>query len=713
MMRFFAYLSMSCLLWLTLAQAQPTDDPIPDLLDDIELRLDTTVYRWQTDQLLIGGQPHLSFVFEEAEPVVALHLVPREKADILGLDLLNSSDYEAVDTTLRLPDGSFRTRLKLATLSRSASPVLLYQVRLPEDTLNLEIPLFPLANTRAMLPPDNYVWYIGQEEQIPIESTHPRNLEPTSTWTRTQGIAYRIVRKDGMPWLRVIPREVSQRTLRLPYQTFRPQRNDAGELVYEQVIEPFEVTIKRGRNQFITLDQEVVELPRGEQVQEVDVSFDLQVALNVKRTYRLEAQDSEGGPVVADLFIREITSSNEMKATLRAYTYHQRSEGLLYLKDQDQTLFTMNLDIVPTPHLDVVELRRPGGDWQSDLTLYPGEEIELRMQGESLTRTSIQIPELLDLSSKPNSDSIRYGDEQITATLTVPLDLMKREMTLERDEKATKFVFHLREYQRPRELDFVRVTYERHTEKLTTVRSPIQVKAPLSSFQFRFLRDSIDLPRDLYGPQYLDLTIEVWSAEGRILEKRHVEQVCVCPGANSPRSEAYDAPCVEGVVKLNDLLKTPSYELPGWSRIRVEVAHQADRYKEPVKKRSFSIIQRLTWEVGLEVALPVPIILARFNGEQADNLSSVGLGAFAQLRFYRKRGINELVPVQASLGVMATDVFSFASSPRRDWALCGLAAFYPITSKQRWSIPLYVGGGYLLDAETFFFFMGPGLSVQF
>lgn len=713
MMRIIAYLGISCLLWLGVTRAQSTDEPVSYLLDDLELRLDTAVYRWQSDQLQIGGQAYLAFLYEEAEPVVALHLLPRESEAILGLDLLSSADYEAVDTTLRLPDGSFRTRLKLSSLSRKAAPVLLYRVRLRTDTLNLEVPLFPLANTQAMLPPQSYVWYIGQEQEIPIESSHPRNIEPTATWERTQGIAYRIVRKDGMPWLRVIPREEGTRTLRLPFKTFRPQRAPSGPLRYEQMIEPLEVTIKRGRNQFIALDQDVVELPRGAQVQEVDVSFDLQVALNVKRTYRLEAQDSEGGPVVADLFIREISSSNEMKATLRAYTYHRRSEGMLYLKDRDQTLFTMNLDIVPTPHLDQVQIRRADGKWQSDLTIYPGERIDLRLRGESLTRTQLQIPGLLDLRNPVDNDSIRYRDEEVRASLRVPLDLKKRELPLVMDDETPPFLFHLSEYQRPRELDFVRLTYERRTEKLTTVPSPIEVQAPLSSFQFRFISDSIDLPGHLYGPQYLDIAIEVWSADGQVLEERHVEQVCICPGPASPRNEWYDAPCVEGNLKLNDLLETPSYELPGWSRLHIEISHQADRYEEAPKKRSFDIIPRLTWEVGLEVSMPVPIILARFNGAASDNLTSVGLGAFAQLRFYRERGINELVPVQASLGIMSTDVFSFETSPQRDWALCAFAAFYPITSKQRWSVPLYLGGGYLLDEEAGFFFLGPGLSVQF
>lgn len=713
MMRVFACLGISCFLWLGVTQAQSTDNLISSLLDDIELRLDTAVYRWQSDQLQIGGQSYLSFVYKEVEPVVAMHLVPRDPKAILGLDLLSSADYEAVDTTLRLPDGSFRMRVKLTSLSRSASPVLLYQVRLRTDTLNLEVPLFPLTNTQAMVPPETYIWYIGQEQQIPIESSHPRNIEPTDTWERTQGIAYRIVRKDGMPWLRVIPREEGTRTLRLPFKTFRPQRAPSGQLVYDQIVESFEVTIKRGRNQFIALDQDVVELPRGAQVQEVEVSFDLQVALNVKRTYRLEAQDSEGGPVVADLFIREITSSNEMKATLRAYTYHRRSEGMLYLKDRDQTLFTMNLDIVPTPHLDQVQIRRSDGAWQSDLTIYPGELIELRLRGESLTRTELKIPGLLDLRKSIDNDSIRYQDDEVLASLRVPLDLMERELPLTMDGEKTAYLFPLSEYQRPRELDFVRLTYERRTEKLTTVPSPIEVQAPLNSFQFRFIRDSIDLPGNLHGPQYLDIAIEVWSANGRVLEERHVEQVCICPGAASPRSERYDVPCVEGNLKLNDLLETPTYELPGWSRIHIEVSHQADRYQEPPQKRSFDIIQRLTWEVGLEVAMPVPIILARFNGGAADNLTSVGLGAFAQLRFFRERGINELVPVQASLGIMSTDVFSFETSPQRDWALCAFAAFYPITGKQRWSIPLYLGGGYLMNEETGFFFMGPGLSVQF
>lgn len=712
MLNVFRCLFLCSCCWLSLSQAQPTDS-LP--FTDVQLAFDTLSYSWTEDARKVGDRRYLSFVYTEAQPAAELRFLPRPTDEVVRLTLLASPDYEATDTTLQLSDGSFRSRIRFTGLSRKQAPSLTYRLTLAQgDTVNVEVPLFPIARSTVMVPPAERVWYVGQEREVPLETSLPQNIKPAATWTKTQGVAYRIVRKKEQPVLRVVPLAVGSRELRLPYQTLRPTLNPDSSLRYERVIEPFPITIKRGRTQFIALDRDAVELPRGAHVKEVEVSFPQQVSLSLKRTYRLEPQESDGGPLIAELFIREITNSNQMKAMLRVYAYHRRSEGVLYLKAEGETLFTMNLDIVPTPHLDAVELRRPGGDWQRDLTVYPGERLDLRLQGESLTRTKLAFEQLLPLRKEGGNDSIRYSDTEILARVSIPVATERTQFPLLMDGQQTPYVLRLREYQRPRPLDFVRLTFERKTRVLTEVPSPIVVDAPLNSFQLRFLRDSIDLPGDLYGPQYLTIAVEVWSKDNQRLEARHEETICLCPGPSSPRRAVYEQlDCTEGVVDLNKLLTTPSYELPGWARIRLTVSHAKDHYAQGRQSRQVDLILRQTFEVGLEVSLPVPIILARFNDSPTDNLTSVGFAAFAQLRFYRQRGINELVPIQAAFGVMATDVFAFTSEARRDWGLTAMACFYPITGRQTWSIPFYMGGGYLLDEGTGFFFMGPGLSVQF
>jgi hypothetical protein len=714
MTRILTLLSLWCWLHPLAAQVQPST-PSAQPFADIQLHFDTLTYSWLAHGREIGGRRYLTFAYTESQASAEVWFVPKGREPLRRLTLLPSSDYQAQDSTLLMSEGHYRSRIKFTSLSRQQSPTLLYRVITGAgDTVNVEVPLFPVTEPKAMLPPEERIWYIGQEQEVPIETPMPRNLRPMATWEKTQGVAYRVVQKEGVPSLRVVPLTAGTRTLSLPIQTHRPALiND--QLIYDHVLEPFEVTIKRGRTQFIALDRDVVELPRGAHIKEVQVKFDLQVSLNVKRSYRLEAQESAGGPVVAELFINEVTNSNQMKATLRVYAYHRRNQGLLYLKQQDETLFTLNLDIVPTPHLDEVMIRRPGGEWLRDLRVYPGETLDIRLRGESLTRSNFVLNDLVPLRNDPNNDSISYTEEKIQARINIPVGTDRKAFPLMMDDAQTPYTLLLREYQRPQQLGFVRLTYEGKTRPITEVRTPLVVDAPLNQFLFRFQRDSIDLPGELYGPQYLTIAVEVWSADGRKLSERREQTFCICPGTTSPRKAIYEElECVSGVIELNDLLETPSYELPGWSRIRLEVAHAKGRYEQPGQSRQVDIVLRQSFEIGLEVSLPVPIILARFNGTGTDNLTSVGFAAFAQLRLYRKRGINELVPIQASLGVMATDVFTFKSEARRDWGVCAMASFYPITgNKQSWSVPLYVGGGYLLGEGTGFFFMGPGLSVQF
>ena len=125
------------------------------------------------------------------------------------------------------------------------------------------------------------------------------------------------------------------------------------------------------------------------------------------------------------------------------------------------------------------------------------------------------------------------------------------------------------------------------------------------------------------------------------------------------------------------------------------------------------MVLRKKYKFGFEATFPVGIIMQRFNESNSEPLQSVGFAGMAQLAFYRRYAINELKPFRLSLGMMSLDVFPLdGDMPDRDWAISTFISLYPIDSQKRWNIPLYLGGGYLIQDRSGFFFFGPGFTLQ-
>ena len=78
-------------------------------------------------------------------------------------------------------------------------------------------------------------------------------------------------------------------------------------------------------------------------------------------------------------------------ATLRTYAYHQKSKGYLYLKQNDKALFVTNFDITPRTQIESIYIQRPGKNWEKTQKIYPGEKINIRLEGQGLHLSLIHI----------------------------------------------------------------------------------------------------------------------------------------------------------------------------------------------------------------------------------------------------------------------------------------------------------------------------------
>jgi len=678
---------------------------------EIEVRMDTTVYRWENNQVMVNGRPQLLFEYVEENVVAELMLYPRRPYAVRSLELLSAPDWIILDSLLEIEQRYYRTRVKFEKLSQLSPPALQIRlVRYNGDTINTVVPLFHVARTTATIPPGEHVLYIGEEKVFPLQSSLPRNIKPEATWQKRAGYAYRITTGSSGPQLHLIPLRYGTQNLRIPFQTYRPEADSTGHLRYQQVIEPFDITVKRGQVQFLPLSTERVLLPREERFTEQQVSFDRQVSLNLDKPYRLETRERGGGPLIGELYIQEIRRDAQMVATLRVYNYHRRSEGPLYLKSQDEPVFLTNFDILPPSRIEYVEVRKANGDWSRDLRLQPGDRFDLRILGESLLLSDYALE---GLPAQEGVDSTMQGQRIVWTGLQVPLDLKRRRLPLTREGRDTDYAIEIEEYQRPRDLDFVNVRIGPDSVSLDQVPRPVFITRRNRDVLFSFSRDSIDQGGDLYGPQYLVIEAEVWDKENRLIEKKRVKELCLCPGEQSPRQGAYlEEDCFEGRVSINDLLGTPVYELPAWAQIRIAVRHQREPYQQGGQQLRFKVIVEKKVELGLEFSTPVGVVMKRFGTPGSETLNTVNFAAMLQIGLYEDHAINQLQPIQLGVGLMAVDVFPFNGEARRDLVLGSFLTFYPIDVKQRWNVPLYLGGGYLLNTQKAFFFLGPGLSIR-
>ncbi|MEM9983526.1 MAG: hypothetical protein AAF804_00390 [Bacteroidota bacterium] len=678
----------------------------------VELRIDTSVYNSDEHLLRVGGREYLQFSYQSEELIAELLLFPKRPMEVESMNLLPSPDYQVFDTLLLVGSSHYRARIQFAKLSQSPPPQILVQMILTRgDTVNALIDLFHTAEIEAMVPPGEHILYIGEENVFPLEVNLPLNIKPQQTWRELPGLAYKVLVKEGEASLHVIPLKYGRQTLSLPFQKRRPALYPGGLIDYQSSIEEFEIEVKRGKIQFLGLIDEPLYLPHRERYLEIDSRFPKQFSLTLNKPYRIETSEVGGSPLIATLYIQEVREDNQMRARIRVYDYHRRGDGSLYIKSQDEVLFLTNFDVLPPPQVNLVEIKKNNGDWSRDLSLKPGDKFSLRISGESLQQVAF------DWEGLPVGDKVekKATQERITWTgLSIPTNLIQKQIYLNKNGTHTEWKLTVEEYQRPRKLDFVVIEAEKGSAPITKIPSSLFFPTKGKDLRLTFLRDSIDADGRFFGPQYLEVSVEVWDKEQRLLEKKRTQSVCICPAESSPRRAAYEAPeCFESTISINEILGTPLYELPAWAQVRVVVTHQRGKYQAEGQRSAFNVVIQKQVELDLEFSIPVGIIMRRFANPSNETLSTANFTAMMQIGLYEDNAVNQLRPIQLGVGVMAVDVFPFSGEAQRDLMLGSFVTFYPIKNRrQRWNVPLYLGGGYLVGQNTGLFFLGPGLSLR-
>ena len=713
MSRIIKFLFLLPAFWLAFPAA--AQNPGSSIFRDVVLRLDTATYSLSRDALELNGETRLPFYYQTETEVAEVLLYPAFPQQNHTVTLTRSADFELMDSVAFTKD-HFRLKVKFRNLTGSDFLNFLFTVKDSAGTTRQEvIKLFPYTRTSVKLfEPDNEL-FVGEEKIFELTTNNLRNVKKPVDWVKGENFDYRISEQNGILRLHVLPSVLGTRTLRVRLQTNKPSLDRNRKITYDLPVIEKTFNIKGSRLRFLSLDKKEIIYDETSRTRGVEVLVENNWNLTLQKTYRIEDQENPGGVLIGELFTRQSVANNKVLCWLRVFNYHRVSEGYLYLKDGDQARFITNFAILPKSAVKAVSIMHEGGDWSSNLTVNPGEIINLKMEGEGLSKARFRFDDLTDITS----DSSLRTDEAVVYKLRVPVGISRKKIGIYNRAASTGYFLTVKEYQRPRNFDFVYINYGDKPQKVSgLVDGPIFYEHVVKDIVFTFQPNAIENDKKLYGRQYLDIDVRITNSRNELIDQRTIDNIVICPGDNSPRAAiANDRECTYGEISLNSILGRKTYDLNEWSRIEITIRHDKDKYGSEGQTKKIDILLRRHVKFDTEVSFPAGLLVKHQGSEGYGNLGGISMAMIAQFSFYHPEKINRYRPYKIGAGFLALNAFNFSNSSdvQRDLGAVIIGSVYPTTRDTKLSFPLYLGGGYFISKKTdpWFYFLGPGIQVRF
>jgi hypothetical protein len=679
-------------------------NPLFTEFSEVEIRIDTTVYSYSKSRIKIAGETFIPFEFTKNDPVVELRLYKKANSPA-AIKLLPSSDYVIQDSLQIINGQYFRARVKFNDLTATDFAGIKLSTSVSSV---LFLPLYPYSQTYATMYPGDGDVFIGEEKSFEIVSNNANNIVVDERWKKGDGFEFRLVRRGQRLFYSLMPMRSGKLTFPLEIQLSKPNfENEKPQFKLEK--QSFEVTARGSRLSFLRFDEREVIWERDDK-QGIEVQIDNHRLLQINKTYRMEDSDTPGGPLIGELFTVRRLTNDKVLCVLRPYHYHNQAEGYLYLKEGDEPRFITNITIVPEPKINRISVLRKGGTWVESNVLYPGETVEIRLEGESLNRTRFYFEDLKDVST----DTLLRNENAVHYKLQVPISIKKKSVSIFNKRVNTGKTLDIREHQRPREFDFVVVEYGGTPMRASEVTQPILKRGTIGNINLRFDGFLIDDADDLYGKQYLEVEIRVIDNRNILIEKQVVDNIEICPGDGSPRYFAYTSSngCMNEPLSINDVLSNKTHALDNWSKIELIIKHRKDFYGGRGYTERIEIIKEKLVTFDVDLSIPAGLLIKKVGVDGFPGLSGISLSMLAQFSFYQKGEIQRLRPYKIGGGFLAMNAFNFNPDAERDLGIVILGSVYPTRKNSRFSFPLYAGFGYFLNEDRFFYLIGPGLRIN-
>lgn len=625
--------------------------------------------------------------------------------------LKENESLELLDSVRSVPENNaieFKIRLKDNKMFFRGDLVLFSDL----DTKRLlNVPVFLFPDTKLLPMSDLHELFQEEELIVDIVCQNCWNIQANPDWQSNDEFDYKISKQLNSIRLQVRPHILGKRSLSIPIRTIQPvvqKDGTIGNLLYNLELR---FNVKPNLIDFLSFDKEDVIFDQANFQNGEEIQVRNNPNLILKKTYRIENSQEPGGKLIAELYVRSVLANGKVLCWLRPFSLHRLREGFLYIKDGDKTRFVANLNILEKPRIDAIQIMRKNEDWSDKLYARPGEEVELKIVGNGLQKAKIQLDGLAGLKK----DSIGVSDEVAFFKLTVPRNYSKKKSAFFMNNQVTAFDLQLKEFQEPRQLDFLRLNYGDESIALFDEKfdKPILYDKLLKDVVLVLTNDKIDNGLSFYGKQYLELEVKLVSPKGEMKETFRKE-IVVCPSEASERFANYDrTDCDNASISLNDLLNTKTYNLEGYSQLFISVKHNRKHYTTSGYSRSVNIILKRNVVFDLQVSFPAGMLLKRFDTDGIGALTGISIAAIAQLSFYDNLQIGKVKPYRVGAGFLAINAFNFSESANRDVAAVAMVSVYPLNRNSKFSFPLHTGFGYMLKSGSWFLLFGPGIEVRF
>jgi hypothetical protein len=683
------------------------------LLRSLSLTFDTVRYSLGEQMLTVAGEPRLYFYYHNDDQVAELRLVPARPGR-RPPRLLPSPDFVLQDSLVAGPGGEYRGMLHFRNLTGAPFVRLAFapatdSAGQPARAQQL-VSLLPLTRTTLDARLASPELFIGEEKVLEVSTNNIANVRVSNEWTKNQDIDYKLTREKNGLFLHLVPNTLGAHTVVVRAQAERPRLDGAGRLTYQLPPLRLDFSVRASRLRFLTAERKDVTYDEAGRNQGSEFVLDDGHNFELRRTYRVEAQQEPGGALIAELYTRSYLSNDRVLCQLRVYNTHRQADGYLFIKDGDVAKYITNFDITPRPRIASLSVLHRGGDWGGNNTVNPGETVDVRLEGESLLKGRYHF----DGANIIPSDSSTRSEKVLIYRVQLPLSSVRKRITIFDGSAPTDFGLSVKEAQRPHPLNFVQVNYGNGPHPITQLNGPILYDKTISDVVFSFNANAIDESGNLFGRQYLTMDVRTVDDKGNLIDQRTVDQLVICPGEASPRYAYYQGnDCQVGNFSLNSLLGRKTYDLDAWYRIIITVRNDARQYGSKGYSQQIELVLRRHVNFDISVSFPAGL-LTKYQGESSYNsFGGISLATLAQLSFYAPDRINRLRPYRIGAGFVALNAFNLSNNTgvERDLGLVVIGSVVPVRTGARLTFPLYLGGGYLLTKGTAFLLFGPGIGV--
>lgn len=682
-------------------------------ISDVSIKIDNIEFFYNKDNIKYEDENYLFFTAKSFRPISEIRIYPKQEGlQINGLKLQQSADFDVLDSLIFIDNDHYRVRVRFHDLRETEYPALIFSFKKNNTNTNKEIKLFPYFVPEIIYDETPIELFKGEEKHIELSGENLFNVQLYPNWETENGINYRLVKSGSNLRLSVRASRTGGVTLPLKIKTKTPFVNKEGEVTKDLSILNISFSVKPSRLVFVNTDKDFVFYEQDRRRSE-EIRIDYHSAFEIKRNYRIEDRQEAGGTLIAEIYVKNITSDNKVLADIRTYDLHRIKDGYLYIKDGSGTLFMTNFNIVNKPEINSIEILREGKDWTSSANVYPGERIEVKIEGTGLLDAEIKFE-----GCEQTTDSLRQSDQAKFIDVTIPVDIPRKKIIIFLNNNITRHELLVREYQRPAEMDFVMINYGTRNYEITNkhFNQPLFYNNTIRDINIIFDPEKIDSPDKLNGKQYLNIEIRILDVNNKLLDLQAISNIVVCPGERSPRHAFYsDTDCDRQSISINDHLLRKTYNLDAFSQIIITVKHNENQHGSAGKTQKATIFVERKIAFDIMVSFPAGLLVKEFSESGIGNLSGISTSVLAEISFYDPNRIGSKRPYKIGAGFIALNAFNFADSEniKRDIGLVTIGVIEPIRSTSKFSVPIYFGLGYLLIENDFFAIFGPGIRLNF